>query len=289
MGILFTILAAFFFSLMAVFIRLAGDLPTMQKVLFRNIVALVIAFVMLRKNKASFQIGKENFVFLFLRSLGGTAGIVCNFYAIDHLNISDANMLNKLSPFFAILMSIFVLKEKPLKVEWLSVFIAFVGALFVIQPGFSLTLGPALVGLLGGFSAGFAYTFVRRLGLNGVNGSIIVLFFSFFSLCVTIPFFILQYCPMTPKQLIFLILAGASAAGGQFSITAAYSHAPAKEISVFDYIQVIFAAIWGMFLFEQRPNMFSIIGYLIILTAALLKFFWRPKGELVGKIEKSSK
>ena len=49
-------------------------------------------------------------------------------------------------------------------------------------------------------------------------------------------------------QLGSLLLAGIAAAGGQFSITAAYTNAPAKEISVYDYSQVIFAAILGFFL-----------------------------------------
>lgn len=272
-GIMFIILAAFFFSLMTVFIRLGGELPTMQKVLFRNLVASVIAFIMVKKEKASLKVGKENLLYLFLRAAGGTVGMICNFYAIDHLNISDANMLNKLSPFFAILMSIFILKEKPHRMEWLSVVVAFIGALFVIQPGFSLTSGPAFIGLLGGFGAGFAYTFVRKLGLNGIHGSIIVLFFSVFSLLVTLPAFIVEYTPMTIRQFICLMLAGTAACGGQFSITAAYSHAPAKEISVFDYTQVIFAAIWGFLLFNQIPNIFSFIGYIVILAATLIKFF----------------
>ena len=198
-------------------------------------------------------------------------GLICNFYAIDRLNISDANMLNKLSPFFAILMSIFILKEKASKKEWLIVAVAFVGALFVIKPGFNMALGPALMGTLGGFGAGVAYTFVRKRGKNGVRGPIIVMFFSTFSTLVCLPFFLMSYQPMTWKQLLFLLGAGMAATGGQLSITAAYTYAPAKEISVYDYTQVIFAAIWGFCFFGQVPDVISIVGYVIIIGAAVCR------------------
>lgn len=274
-GILCIISAAFFFSLMTVFVRLAGDLPTMQKTVFRNLVAAVVSRGMLIKAGEKIDLGgKENIISLLMRSFFGTMGLICNFYAIDRLNISDANMLNKLSPFFAIFMSGFILKEKASRLEWLSVFVAFVGALFVIKPGFSMNAGYAFIGLLGGFGAGVAYTFVRKLGKNGIKGPVIVMFFSTFSVVVCTPGFLLNYQPMTIQQVIILLLAGAAATGGQLSITAAYTHAPAKEISVYDYTQVIFAAVWGFFFFEQIPDVYSFIGYAIIITAAVMKFLY---------------
>ena len=258
---------------MTVFVRMAGDLPTMQKTVFRNLVAAVVSWGMLIKAGEKIDLGgKENIISLLMRSFFGTMGLICNFYAIDRLNISDANMLNKLSPFFAILMSGIILKEKAHRLEWLSVFVAFAGAVLVIKPGFSMSAGPALIGLLGGFGAGVAYTFVRKLGKNGIKGPVIVMFFSTFSVVVCTPGFLLNYKPMTIQQVIILLLAGAAATGGQLSITAAYTHAPAKEISVYDYTQVIFAAVWGFFFFEQIPDVYSFIGYAIIITAAVMKF-----------------
>ena len=111
-GILFIIMAGFFFSLMTFFVRISGDLPTMQKAFFRNAVAAVVAIAMLMRTEGKFRIRKDSWPGLAARSICGTAGLICNFYAIDKLNIADANILNKLSPFFAIIASYFVLKEK---------------------------------------------------------------------------------------------------------------------------------------------------------------------------------
>ena len=151
-GILFILLAAFFFSLMSVFVRLSGDVPTMQKAFFRNIVAAVVAVIILLRSKTKISLKKENLPPLLLRSVFGTIGILANFWAVDNLGIADANMLNKLSPFFAILMSIFILGEKPNRIEWLSVILAFIGAAFVAKPSAGIVSLPALVGILGGFS-----------------------------------------------------------------------------------------------------------------------------------------
>ena len=276
-GILYIILAGFFFALMTFFVRMSGDLPTMEKVFFRNAVAAVIATVTLIRSKVKFTPTGSSILGLFLRSLCGTVGLICNFYAIDRLNIADANILNKLSPFFAIIMSTFILREKANKIEWLCVLVAFTGALFVVKPSFQMQSVYALIGVLGGLGAGTAYTFVRKLGKEGVPGPVIVLCFSVFSCLVSLPFLVTGFVPMTSGQLVFLLLAGISASGGQFCITKAYTKAPAKEISVFDYTQVIFAALLGLVFLGQLPDILSIIGYAVIIGSAVFKWAYTAK------------
>jgi len=277
-GILFIILAAMFFALMNCFVRLSGDLPTVQKSFFRNLVAVFVAFVVLMRSGVGFSYRLEDMPLLLTRSIMGTMGILGNFYAVDHLNIADASMLNKLSPFFAVIFSIFILKEKPKVFQVLGVIIAFAGSLFIIKSSmdFSHTV-PAVVGMIGGLGAGVAYTCVRALGNKGVKGPLIVFFFSAFSCIVVLPYLVFNYHHMEWWQLGSLLLAGLAAAGGQFSITAAYTNAPAKEISVYDYSQVIFAAILGFFFFAQIPDIYSVIGYIIICGISIIMFIYNGK------------
>lgn len=268
-GIIYIILSAFFFALMNLFVKLSGDLPTMQKSFFRNIVALVFAAALIAKNgKAKMPRGK-NLLYLFIRSAAGTAGILCNFYAVSRINIADASMLNKLSPFFAVIFSVFVLKEKARLSQLAAVAAAFIGSLFVMRPSLSAEALPSLVGFIGGMSAGLAYTYVRKLSQNGVSGPVIIMFFSLFSSLVTLPWLIKGFVPMTGLQIFYLLLAGLAASGGQFFITAAYSKAPAKEISVFDYSQIIFSTLLSFLVFHQAPDTLSFVGYFIIIAAAV--------------------
>lgn len=276
-GILFIILAGLFFASMSFFVRLSGDLPTMEKAFFRNAVAVLVAAFMLARTKEGFHVQKGSWPDLLMRSFCGTVGLICNFYAVDHMNIADANILNKLSPFFAILMSYFILKEKANKVEWACVVVAFIGAVFVVKPAFNMQFVNALIGVVGGLGAGIAYTFVRKLGKKGERGPIIVMVFSTFSCLCTLPFLIVEFQPMKAMQLLCLLMAGVSAAGGQIFITKAYTKAPAKEISVFDYTQVLFAALLGFVFFGQIPDWMSLVGYLIIIGSAIFKWNYLRK------------
>lgn len=273
-GILYILSAAFFFSLMTFFVKLSGDVPSMQKVFFRNLIAFFLAFIALAKSEEKFHVKKDSWGSLFLRCLFGTLGMVANFWAIDRLGLADSNILNKMSPFFAIVMSLFILRERPNKVEWTSVLIALAGAAFVIKPTAGIASLPALVGLFSGFAAGTAYTYVRKLSKQGERGPVIVFAFSAFSILFTEPYLIFSYHPMTWQQLVFLLLAGVGGAGGQFSITAAYAHAPAKEISVFDYSQVLFAALWGFLAWGEIPDYLSVIGYVIIIGVAVFRWWY---------------
>ncbi len=318
-AILLIILSAFCFAFMNAFVKLSGDLPSIQKSFFRNFIAFLIAFVLLLKDRKNFHFQKgglggkarrfgaeranevseriakatppcvppikEGMGYLLLRSLFGTIGILCNFYAIDQLVLSDASMLNKMSPFFTILFSWIFLKEKLNPFQGFAVLTAFFGSLLIIKPtlDFSDFIGSA-AGLFGGICAGFAYCMVRILGQKGMSKTFIVAFFSGFSCVVTLPFLVLDFHPMTWAQFFALIGAGAAAAGGQFTITAAYCYAPAKEISVYDYSQIIFSTALGFLFFSEIPDGWSFVGYLIIIAAAVGVFwyhnFYLPQKEV---------
>lgn len=272
-GIILILGAAFGFAFMNLFVSLSGDLPTFQKAFFRNLIACIIASIAIIKSPKILKTAKGNISVILMRSFFGLAGVVLNFYAISRMNISDASLLNKLSPFFAMIFSVIILKEKTKRIEWLMVFLAFGGALFVIKPSFSSDVIPSIAGTLGGMLAGLAYTFVRKATNRGTDGSVVVFAFSFISTLILLPIAILEYESMTNLQLFYLIMAGVSAACGQYFITFAYKLAPAKEISVFDYTQVIFAAILGFFVLDQVVDIYSFIGYIIIILAAVLR--WR--------------
>ena len=200
-------------------------------------------------------------------------------------------MLNKLAPFFVIIFSFFILKEKIKLWQIFSILIAFLGSLFIINPNLiigllnnnipktNLNSLPALIGVLGAMCAGMAYTMVRFLSLRGEKGPFIVFFFSCFSCLTILPFVLFNFSPMSIKQLIYLLFAGIFASLGQFAVTAAYANAPAKEISIFDYSQIIFSGILGYIVFNQKPDTYSLIGYFIICSVAIFMFFMNNKNK----------
>ena len=273
-GILCIICSAFFFTVMNLCAKLSGDLPSIQKAFFRNSIACATSLFVLMKNHPFIPPQKKNIPFLILRALLGTAGLIANFYAVSHLALADASMLAKLAPFFTIFFSFLFLKERIRFTRLFAAVCAFAASLLIIKPAFAGSghIFAASIACFGGLCAGGAYTCVRYLLTHKESGSFVVFFFSATSMLILLPFFLYGFEPMTGQQLFWLLAAGTAGAGGQFTITAAYSYAPAKNIAVFDYTQILFAASFGFFIFHEIPDRYSIAGYVIICTIALILF-----------------
>ena len=283
-GVLCILLSAFGFALMAMFVRLAdvcGDeqLPAVQKALFRNLVAAVIAgWAFFRRTppvrrEVSLPDSFKTWRDLNLRCVFGSVGIFANFYALTHIPVGNAMALNRTAPFFTLLMSWILLGQRMTLRQTLCVTGAFAGAMFVIKPGFGMLSGHALVGLFSGFGAGAAYAFLHKLGKAGVDGAFIIFFFSVFSCVACVPFLVCGFVPMSSLQVGVLLAAGACAALGQFGITWGYRFAEPRQVAVYDYTGIIFAAILGFLAFGQIPDVFSLLGFAVIIIMGLALHF----------------
>ena len=263
--------------MMAFFVRLADDygpaISCFQKSFFRNIIALAIAAAVLLLPGGGRRRGVAAtggiVCLLVARSVFGTAGIFANFKAISEIPIAEAMTLNKTAPFFTVLFSWIFLREKVSRLQIVALLAAFAGAVLVMKPCFGGdAAAPRATALFGGLSAGAAYVCVHQLGRLGYSGAKTVLFFSAFSCLASLPPAVSTYVPMTAAQVWILVGAGASAAVGQFGVTAAYRYAEPRKIAVFDYSNVVFAALLGFAFFGQMPDFLSVAGFILIFAAA---------------------
>lgn len=273
-GIVCIVLSALSFALMNVFVRLSGDLPSAEKSLFRNLIAVVVAGAVLIRNQEGLHVSRLAWPDLFMRSLLGTIGILCNFYAVDHLLLADATAIQKLVPFITILASWVLLREKPGKIQLALVGLAFISSLLIIKPSFAnVNLTASLIQAIGALCAGTAYVYVRKLSLAGVEKSKIIFYFSAFSLLIFFPMTWLDFRMPSLLQLFYLLMAGVMASCGQYSVTYAYSFAPANQISICDYSQIIFSALFGFVFFGQVADWMSWLGYLALIILALINYW----------------
>ena len=272
-GIFCIIIAGFGFALMSLFVKLSGDLPSIQKGFFRNIIAVFLSSIPLIKHWKVINIPRNNTGWLVLisRSVFGTIGLVLNFYAISHISLADSSIIQKLSPFIIIILSYIFFKEEMTRFQFFAIIIAFVGIILIIKPsGNDIISMGALAALSGALCAGIAYTCVRYLGTHNISGEFIIFFFSSLSSLMLLPYLILDYRTMTYYQLSMLLLAGISATIGQYGVTFAYKFAAAKNISVFDYSQVLFSGIFGYIFFGEFPDFQSLIGYIIVISVGIV-------------------
>ena len=290
-GVACIVASAFGFAVMAACVRLCDDfggpVSSFQKSFFRNVVALGIALAAFLRGSVPAArhvpagpvpaqrrgpVPLKAWGLLVVRSALGTVGIFANFYALGRISIAEGQTLNKTAPFFTVLFAALFLKERAGWRRALPLLVAFTGVVLIAKPGFAGEAAlPLAVGLLGGLSAGAAYTALHALGRSSFAPSFIILFFSAFSCLAAVPFMLCEFDPMTAAQVAVLCGAGAGAAIGQFGVTLAYRFAAPRDVAVYDYSNILFTAALGFALFGQVPDAASVAGIALVLLAAALQ------------------
>lgn len=267
-AVVMIVLAAFCFACVGVAVRLAGDVPVYEKVFFRSLVSLVaMSIVALRSRENPFA-RSSHIPVLVLRGIFGTLGMSLYFYALENLTLTDAALLNKLSPFFVAAFAVLFLKEKLSRYLIPTLVCAFVGAALVIKPQLDVRALPAVAGLLSAVASGAAYTTVRSLR-GKVPPYRIVFYFSLVSTVALLPPTVAGYVRPEPSQLLSLLAAGVFATIGQMFLTYAYHQAPATRISVYNYAHVVFAFLLGLALWREIPDLLGLAGGVLIIAAAV--------------------
>ncbi|WP_425449397.1 DMT family transporter [Dethiothermospora halolimnae] len=272
-GITLILLSALFFAFMAATVKSLNNIPVTEKIFFRNAFGFIVAFIMIRRKKKPLL--GNNKPLLLLRSTFGLLGVACYFYALSNIKLADAVMLNKLSPFFVLVLSAIFLKEKIKKPQLISLILALGGAAFLIKPEFNSSILPSLIALLSALFAGSAYTTIRHLRHTDAAETI-VLYFTFFSTVLMIPLMATgtfgSFVVPNGLELIRLLGLGVFATAAQFLMTNAYRYAPAGELAIYTYTNIIFSTVIGILIWSEIPDKLAIIGGLLIITAGFINY-----------------
>ncbi len=273
-GTLYMCISALGMALMAACVKMVGkDISTFEKLFFRNIINALIVLITVYKMKATIKPKSlKSSKFIFFRSIVGLIGAVCYFYAITNLPLADSTMLNKLSPFFVMIFASLFLKESFKKVQIIPLIVVFSGALLVIRPTFDVGMYPALIGLTSAVLAGGAYTLVRHLRTMEEPNTIVFWFAVISFVFMFPPMMISGFVKPTFTQFIFLIGGGVFAAVGQVALSYAYRYAPANEISIYQYLSILFSLLIGMIFLGEFPDIYTLAGGTLILVAAFMNY-----------------
>ncbi len=270
-ALIFALAGAACLSAMAVFAKQADGVGVVEKVFSRNLIMLAVAGAVLARNGGRPLGRRPHRPRLLLRALLGMGGVLCYFYAIDHLLLADAALLNKLSPFFALAAAWIFLAERPGRSTLVALGVAFGGAILVIKPRLDLTVIPALVGLASALFAGSAYTVVRSLREKEPPETIVFVF-SLVTVVLLLPPVVAGFMMPRPIDLLWILGIGLSAAAGQFGLTHAFRHGPAAEVALYSYTTIVFSALAGLVIFDEWPDALSIAGGMLVLLAAVLVY-----------------
>ncbi len=273
-GYLNLIASAWAFSLMSVCVKhLSGRLPVAEIVLVRALISLLITRLMIKRAQIS-PWGK-NKKLLIIRGLLGSTALFCVFEAITTLPLASATVLQYTYPMFtAVAASLFLKEGFGLRIG-IAVIVGWLGILMVVQPEWISTDSvqlPALsvvIALTGAFLTAMAYICVRKLSRQE-HPLVIVHYFPLISVPIALPFLFSSGVIPVGVEWVWLIGIGIFTQLGQIWITEGLTLIPAAQASSINYVQVLFASTWGIILFAEKLNDWTIIGSFFILVATIL-------------------
>jgi drug/metabolite transporter (DMT)-like permease len=259
-----------FFSAMSVFAKVAGArLPTMELVLARVVITLIMSWWVIQS--LGIHPWGHNKKLLLLRGFAGFMGLSCYFYAIKHLPLADATVIQFCNPMLASLIAVFALREPLRALDVIASLFSMAGVVLVAQPTFLFARGTPLdplavvTGFVGAVFSAIAYVVIRRLS-STEHHMVVVFYFPLVTGPAALPILALEGWVM-PRGFEWLLLLGIGVAAqlGQIAITKGFKLETASRASAVTYFQIVLAYAWGVLLFGEYPNAKSLLGALLVV------------------------
>lgn len=262
------LLSAASFAMMAACTRLASQsLPQAEVVFFRNIIGLLLLIPLALRQKLTLR--TQHLGLHLFRAGAGISAMYLYFYAITHLPLADAVLLNYTSPLFVSFFAVIWLKEELTSKRKLAGVLGLIGMAFLFHPSSAIASVAGLAGLCSGLIAGLALTSVKKLSNTEPGLRIVILFALLASLLSGIP--MLWAFTLPSGQVWFwLVAVGAFGNLGQLCLARAYKLAPASQVSPLGYSGFIFAGLIGFFVWQEAPDYWMLVGTVFIIAAGVL-------------------
>ena len=268
LGALCILVSELFFASMGATVKAVSEgLPNEMTVFMRNLFGLFILLPLAWHNGIS-QLRTGIIHLHLVRAIAGLAAMYCFFYALAHLPLAEGMLLKMTVPLFMPLIAWYWMSEGVTKFVLLAIGFGFVGVILVLNPHGEFNL-VALIGLLGGLLASLAKVTVRRLGHTEPSVRV-VFYFSLLSTLVSAMPALWNWQTPNSRQWILLLLIGLFGTLGLLFLTRGYAIAAAATVSPFTYFSVIFGALYGYLLWDERLSLQFIVGALIIAAAGML-------------------
>ena len=246
--------------------ELAGQIPAMELVFFRNVIALIVLVPIVMKQGVGLP-SKSQIPVYALRVFFAYSAMVLLFYALARMPIADVYALQYTIPLFTILLAVIVLKQHADAHSWGACFVGFLGTLIVMRPGIIEITLASLAALTTAFMHAGSNTTIKILARRD-NPEVITLWTNFGMLPLAlIPTLFLWVTP-TASQWPLVIGIGVVSSIGGYCFTRSVSAADARIVQPFQFSRMIFAAAIGWIMFSELPDLWTWIGAAVIFAAS---------------------
>jgi drug/metabolite transporter (DMT)-like permease len=272
-GLRYMAISAFFFSIMALLVKVAGErLPSQEIVFFRSFLVLIFAYIMIKR--AGLSAWGTNKKLLIVRGVTGFLALSCFYYAVTHLPLADATLIMYSNPLFTAVLAAVFLKERLTRVDIAGVFVSLLGVVLISEPSFLFGGESRLdpfdvgIGLCGAIFAAISYVIVRKLR-ETEDPLVVVFYFPLIATPASIPTALPDAIMPSWRELLVLLGIGIVTHIAQVTMTKSLHLEKAGRATAVSYLQVVFASIWGILFFQEYPTLLSVIGAVLIVASAV--------------------
>lgn len=277
-------MGAFWYSLMGLFVKLAGQrLPAIQVIVLRCAITLAISYATVRRQGVRPAFG-NNRRLLLMRGFFGAIGLLCFFHSLVRNPLAEANLLQYTNPIFAIILAGLWLGEKVGKEELLSLAVCLVGVTLITRPAFLFGTTSAgmsylnvAIGLTGALFSGAAYVVVRRIG-HTEEASVVVMYLPLVGLLLSLPLSIGQWRMPVGMDWVYLVATAVTTQIAQTFMTKGLRLETAARATTAGYLQIVFAGLVGLLILREPLSRWTVAGAALIAGSALWLALGKQKG-----------
>ena len=271
LGFLYMFLSIIGFSLMDVIVKWSVDYPVGQVLFFRGFFGIIFYFFIIPRERLHDFYKTKRLGLHSLRCIAGLIAIIAIFIALRKLPLATVVSISFAAPIFTTIFSIFLLSEKVGIYRWLAVLVGFIGILIITEPGISNLNIYYIFPII--FCLGLSYVAITLRQLSTTEP--VWLISLFFSIAITfLSFLTLPFGWVMPSFNHFLILSLVGIFGGVSNLwlSQSYKYSEVSLVTPLKYLTLVFAIIFGYFIWDEIPTIKTLIGALLVIISTLIIF-----------------
>ena len=259
------------FSLMDVLVKWSDSYPVGQVLFFRGFCGIIPILFLIPRNRFLDFYKTTRPLLHFKRCLSGLIALVAIFIALRNLPLATVVSITFAAPIFTTIFSIFLLNEKVGLYRWLAVLVGFVGIIVITEPGFSSLNFYYIYPII--FCLGLSYVAIAIRKLSTTEPVWLISFFFSFSIAILGLLSLFQGWVM-PNFFDLFLLSMVGILGGLANLwlSQSYKYSEVSLVTPLKYLALVFAIIFGYFIWSEVPTMKTLMGALLVILSSFIIF-----------------
>ena len=237
---------------------------------------LIFSFFIAKKNNVKNYYLSNNYKIQITRCILSVCEACFFVLSFRYLALADAHTIGSLSPVLVVFFSYLILKEKINLATWVAIGISFFGVLLIMRPGLTIFNPYLVIPLLAAFFYSL-FQIATRLNAQYDDNETMLFYNGLIGVIITSILSLFFWQPLHSFSFIFFIFLGFFFCAGLFLQIKALSITPASVLAPYNYTIIVWAILFGFVVYKEIPDIFTIIGAIIIVASGVFIFRYSYK------------